>query len=69
MVLPCFLVGILPDGTDPNCFAEDWAYGLGLVPLIGHRIFDAAVPVLSVVPADKATYPGFHKAQISESPE
>ncbi|WP_221630184.1 hypothetical protein, partial [Synechococcus sp. BSA11S] len=46
ILLPSFFVGLLTDGTDPN--------GLAVVPLIGRHILDAAMPVLSVVPADKA---------------
>ena len=61
MSLPSLLVGLLPDGTDP--------IGLAVVALIGRHILDAAMPVLSVVPVDKAFHPGFHREQIPESPE
>ena len=61
MLLPSFFVGLLPDGTDP--------IGLAVVPLIGRHILDAAVPVFSVVPVDKAIHPGFYREQIPEAPQ
>jgi hypothetical protein len=55
-----FLIGLLADGAD--------RVSLTVVPLIGRHVLDAAMPVFSVVPVDKAIYPGFYREQFPEAP-
>ena len=56
-----FCVGLLADGAD--------RISLAVVTLIGRHVLDAAVPVFTVVPDNKAIHPGFHREQIPKPPE
>lgn len=58
MLRSSLFVGLLADGPDP--------IGLDVVALIGLQILDTALPVLSVIPVDKAIHSGFHRRQIPE---
>ena len=44
------------------------SHRLAVVPLIGRHIIDAAMPVLTVVPVDKAIHPGVYRVQFPEAP-